>query len=304
MFRLLASSPRRIIMRRLPARHAIPAIFTALAVIAAACSDTAGPDTRPATLEMLDGDDQQSLMHQPLPSPLRVRVLDAAGRPVPDVAVGWWVSAGTITSEQPVTDADGIAAASWYFLDANGWGRVGTHTAVASAAGLPTVTFTGHARLGRNVENVWIEPDVVDVADGDAVITFRVHATDDFGELTSVAVQLLSPSAAQRIEYTPLALVEGDGTDGMWAGDVTIPHGSEPGVWVISGVRIASGCAWTISPDHALAYIGAAYQFTVTAGADAGDAGSVGLRAATAYGDVSPLAGSDSTACVTAGADR
>jgi hypothetical protein len=280
-------------MRRFPA-------IVLLIPVLAACSGAAAPENLPAQLEKLDGDEQQALIFDTLPDPLRVRVLDTAGRPMPGVNVGWIATRGTIAPALAVTDTDGIAAAEWWFIEPNtSYAHVGTHQATATAAGLTPVTFTGYARLGRNLVNVWIDPNVVDVGSADGVVSIRAHATDDWGELTTVAVQLVSPSRAERIDFTHLHLVEGDGKDGIWENDIVIPQGSETGVWVIAAVRYASGCAWTLSPEGVLASMGMQYQITVTAD-NGGGAAPAAVRAARADGDSQPLTGVDTAACVVA----
>src|SRR5215218_7525915 len=59
------------------------------------CSDEiARPAAAPATLDIADGDDQIGRAAQTLGDSLVVIVRDAAGNPVPGVAVAWLVTAG------------------------------------------------------------------------------------------------------------------------------------------------------------------------------------------------------------------
>jgi hypothetical protein len=61
----------------------------------------------------------------PLAEPLAVKVVDAFGNPLADVAVAWQVVAGggTVTPASAVTGADGVAVASWSLGPAVGAGQ-------------------------------------------------------------------------------------------------------------------------------------------------------------------------------------
>jgi protocatechuate 3,4-dioxygenase beta subunit len=101
----------------------------ALAIAAAAglgaCDG--GTDPQPgdaARIEVIAGSGQEGTVAQPLPQPVQVRVVDAAGRPVPDEVVNFVVTGGggTVSVGSMRTNADGVAATVW---------TLGTRTGVA-----------------------------------------------------------------------------------------------------------------------------------------------------------------------------
>ena len=96
----------------------------------------------PATLEIVAGNEQQGLQNGTLPQPLVVRVLDAAGRPVPGVFVSWTaLDGGTASPNLTKTDENGHASTSWTLGDKNGGQRT-----TAVTAGVPAVTFNAVAK--------------------------------------------------------------------------------------------------------------------------------------------------------------
>lgn len=86
----------------------------------------------------------------------RVRVVDAAGNPVPNapVAFGLTAGGGTVTGATPSTDAAGLAGLGAWTLDAAG--SVSTVGAVVSGASgpLPTVSFTATSRRAAAVRQL------------------------------------------------------------------------------------------------------------------------------------------------------
>jgi len=136
-------SPDRQIARiRLP-RSAIPIALglAAAAVWLAACSDPSAPPGLSVTaVDPTDG--QIGVVGTELPLPLSVRI-ESDGEPRAGVTVSWEVSAGTILPAQTVSDAGGLASATWTLGP-----EIGTMTAtttVEGAAGSP-VSFRATGR--------------------------------------------------------------------------------------------------------------------------------------------------------------
>ena len=100
-------------------------------------SEWAGP--RPASLEIISGDDQQGAPGDPLDQPLEVEVRDQYGDPLPDASVTFTVtdSDGISTEATATTNADGRATATLTLGR-----RPGPNTVVATVGNLKPVTFT------------------------------------------------------------------------------------------------------------------------------------------------------------------
>ena len=95
-----------------------------------------------ATLRLSSGAGQMGLPGRPLSNPIIVRVLNAAGAPVADAAVGFTAPAGSgVEPGQARTDARGYASAVWTL------GAVGPQTLRVSAAGT-TVEVAATGRKG------------------------------------------------------------------------------------------------------------------------------------------------------------
>ena len=93
-----------------------------------ACDDGAAPE--PArTLEVVSGDGQLGGAGTALTQPIVVRVLDAAGRPIPNTPVRWRVieGGGSVSQAETVTQPDGRATVQWTLGD-----DVGRQTLLAS----------------------------------------------------------------------------------------------------------------------------------------------------------------------------
>ncbi|HEX2188187.1 MAG TPA: Ig-like domain-containing protein [Longimicrobiaceae bacterium] len=100
------------------------------------------PDAVPVAVAATAGTAQTGVTGAALGSQLVVRVTDAKGRGVANVAVAWAVSpgGGTLASASGATDAGGEASAQWTLGTA-----AGTHTVTATVAELPPVTFSAEA---------------------------------------------------------------------------------------------------------------------------------------------------------------
>jgi uncharacterized protein YjdB len=95
----------------------------------------------PAQLQLVSGADQGGLPLEPLDEPIRVRLVDGAGFPVPDAQVFWAASDGGSASPDPsTTDASGIAVTTWTLGSGSG---TQTLTASAGAATLQVSASSG-----------------------------------------------------------------------------------------------------------------------------------------------------------------
>lgn len=95
----------------------------------------------PATLSIVSGDGQATLVNQIAGERLVVRVVDALQRPVKNVAVKWTAVGGVVTPLGPTTNDDGEASATWQFDHAPGV------QFVRAEAGSFSATFQGTATL-------------------------------------------------------------------------------------------------------------------------------------------------------------
>src|SRR6478752_2938115 len=123
-------------------RHAIARTVWLAAVAAGlpGCSDSSGPPA--LTVSAVAGTDgQTALTGATLPQPLGVLV-ESDGAPKADVAVTWHASDGTVVPASGVTDATGLASATWTLGAAVG--AMSVTTTVAGAQGSP-VTFNATA---------------------------------------------------------------------------------------------------------------------------------------------------------------
>lgn len=109
----------------------------ALATLAACSGDSGGgtgpQPSEPAAVLVTSRNPHPGMVGQMLPDSVQVRVVDAAGRPVEDVAVTFAVTAGGGEMVPAIvrTNANGYARAIWVIGDA------GPFTATAAVAGLP-----------------------------------------------------------------------------------------------------------------------------------------------------------------------
>jgi Bacterial Ig-like domain (group 3) len=110
-------------------RNTRPCLSIALtgvsAAVALACggSDLTLPsEGRPASLAVVDGNNQTASGGQPLPNPLVVRVMDSDSRPVPQTRVAFVVTAGggTTDPDTATTGSDGRAVSRWTLGTAEG----------------------------------------------------------------------------------------------------------------------------------------------------------------------------------------
>ena len=98
-------------MPRSPARLGFALSLTALTFACGGGDLTLPNEGEPAALEVLDGDDQDGTVGEPLGKPLVVRVTDRFGDPVPEVVVQWSAqNGGGVDPVESTTDAQGRAS--------------------------------------------------------------------------------------------------------------------------------------------------------------------------------------------------
>jgi hypothetical protein len=168
-----------------------------LAAIVTACggSDLLLPaDARPASIAIVQGNNQSARVGEMLTEPLTVRVGDGAGRPVAQARVVFAVISGAgahLSPEEATTDAQGIASAQWALGTA-----AGAYAAEARVEGssIEPARFTAFAAAGV--------PALVSLVRGDGQLapvgttlpeSLVVRATDAAG----------NPVEGVRVTWTP-----------------------------------------------------------------------------------------------------
>src|SRR5688500_16695936 len=100
-------------MLRLRNRLSTIVALVPLVIAAASCGGDDGPSgtTRPATIQMLSGNNQEAVAGADVPNPLMVEVLDSRGNPVGGQRVEWTVveGGGSVTPTTSTTNASGEA---------------------------------------------------------------------------------------------------------------------------------------------------------------------------------------------------
>jgi hypothetical protein len=111
-------------------------------ILTSGCGDSAAPPA-PASLVPVEA----QTVHAPAGSAvtLSVRVLDGAGRALPNVSVQWrpGTGSGSVNPVTAVTDGSGHARTTWTLGQ-----RTGAQALAAEVAGLPPLTFTATAAPG------------------------------------------------------------------------------------------------------------------------------------------------------------
>ncbi|MDG6221424.1 MAG: Ig-like domain-containing protein, partial [Candidatus Thermoplasmatota archaeon] len=143
----------------------------------------------PVTMVLLDGDGQTAVVNETCPQPLRVRVLDAYGNPVPGVSISWSLfskpnstSGGVLSSSLVQTDVDGVASVSFKL------GRyVGTYVIRATRSGLAgsPAEFSLNA-IHAPLHSIVVSPGSVSLRAGE-VLHFGVVGMDVFGNVWSIS---------------------------------------------------------------------------------------------------------------------
>jgi hypothetical protein len=91
----------------------------------------------------VSGDGQSTVLARPLPEPLVVRVTDPNDAPVPNATVTFVAAAGTVSPSSAVTDANGLASATWTLGASTGTQQLTVF--LVGPPGSPSVIFTATA---------------------------------------------------------------------------------------------------------------------------------------------------------------
>ncbi len=175
------------------AAHVRPAALAVLLLLlvwaGTACDDPAEPRV-PTALSIVDGDGQTGTVGEALAQPLRVRVLDQDGAPLPDQPVAWSASAGTLQRDSTTTDTAGVARAVLTL-----GGAPGAHRVTASAGGAVQVVFEATAEAGPPAALSLSADSLSFAAVGDTA-TVTAAARDRFGNPLESAVTWSSSDTA------------------------------------------------------------------------------------------------------------
>lgn len=152
-----------------------------------AATATAGAAAR---IRKSAGDQDIVVAGTAVPTPPRVRVVDAFDNPVSGVTVTFAADAGSgsITGAQQQTNAEGLATVGSWTLSP----QVGTNKLTASSPGLTAVTFFVTGKAGP-VTAISLSPDTLRVSPGDTV-TLIATSTDANGNTTTNPTLLWSSS--------------------------------------------------------------------------------------------------------------
>jgi hypothetical protein len=200
----------------------------------AACGDSTGiPADAPASLQVLDGNEQVGSFYHDIGEALRVRVTNREDRPLEGVSVRWTATSGMLSASESRTNAEGVASIGWSLRPGTSSFALGRHTVWAKVSELHEVQFTAYAGRGMELESVSITPGQVNVASGPATVKVTVNAKNDAGVVSAGAFRLHSPSGAAA--GATFALVSSSVQSGIWRGtfeaSVQIPQAAEAGAW-------------------------------------------------------------------------
>lgn len=199
----------------------VRALFSCLAALGVVACGGGGGDggggggdsTAPASIEIVAGTGQAGVVGTELPSPLSVRVADAAGRAVSGVTVAWAVTAGggTVNPASSATDVGGIASTRWTLGT-----TPGPNTSTATVVGLSAATFNANAVLGDRTASVTVISPTLTPYEGDTVQLTAI-ARDSYGN------ELPGKVATWRSSDPALAPISDGGMLNTWrTGEVTV----------------------------------------------------------------------------------
>ena len=230
-----------------------------------------------ATLTIVSGTPQSTLVNTAFAAPLVVRVIDTANQPVPGVAVSFASSAssgasGTFTGSPAVTGANGQAsvtatangsAGNWFAVASGGGAPVASFAmtnTVGAAAAVATVTGGGQATI---VGSAFATPLVVVVTDAGgnpvpgATVTFSAPSSGASATLSSVSVVTGSDG---RATITATA----NGTAGSYAVTASISGGAAV------SLMMSNTPALSISPTSVAVPPNGSATFTASGGSGMG----------------------------------
>jgi hypothetical protein len=208
-------------LRRRPARAPL-ALPVALAL--AACGDTSGPWSSPATLEAATPIAVTGVVGEPVDPAPAVRVVDATGQPMPGVRVVFSTSGGgEIMSEEALSDANGVAAVGTWTLGT----LAGEQSLVATLERSAPIEFVADAVPGAAASlEARAGLDQIGVAGAPLPISPSVRLHDEHGNTIAGAV-------------VTFAVTEGDGS--VAGGSVAT-----------NGQGVATVASWTLGPAEGL----------------------------------------------------
>ena len=163
-----------------------------------------------------------------LPDSVAIRVTDATGRVLPDVAVRWTlVDGGSLDSAASRTDSLGVASARWILARKTGTQRLRAQVGVGSGLGIAPVTLSATALAGAAASVVVTAGDTQKAAAGSQLpkaLVFKV--ADDNGSGVGGAVLTLAPSggilADSSLTTDSLGVARTHWTMGHTAGDYSL----------------------------------------------------------------------------------
>jgi len=131
-----------------------------VALVAGCSADSGGPSPMPVASAVTQaGNNQSGMIGTVLPNPIRVKVLDQEGEPMPGVAVAFAVTAGggAIPAPLDTTDAQGLASALWILGNEVGSGN-NLATATISGYSGATPLFLASATPLASAYNIELRP--------------------------------------------------------------------------------------------------------------------------------------------------
>lgn len=146
---------------------------------------------------------------------------------------GWW--SGDLVF--PQASAPGTYAINAHTQDVNGTQQ--TWYRIAPGYGSPfhgpsTIVQTGAGDTQPpRIIGLELDRRSVDTSAADAIVHVRAHITDDLLG-TSLVVGYLEHRGAYRRADLTLQRTSGSAVDGIWEGDVTLPHGAPQGTWQLN----------------------------------------------------------------------
>jgi alpha-tubulin suppressor-like RCC1 family protein len=184
--------------------------------------ESTNPTQTASALIRVSGNGQSGTVGEVLPNALVVKVVDAAGAGVPDVAVEWLVSsgAGGVNANRTTTDQSGQTLVTLTLGPAPG-----TNTVSASVAQLAPVTFTATAIGPPAKLSYGVQPTSV-TAGAPIVQAVQVVVQDAQGNI--------APTATSSVT---LAITPGTGTTGATLGG-TLTQTAVSGVATFSNLTI------------------------------------------------------------------
>jgi hypothetical protein len=173
----------------MPCRQLLARVATSatLAGLAACSSDgPSGSSGTPGTLTLVTGGQQEGQVGLPLPLPVEVRVTSTRGGALAGVRVTFATGAGSgfLSGILNVTDASGLARATWTLGQA-----VGEQTLTVAVEGLPALTVLASARPGPAAQVFGVAGTSQHVVVGRPVpVRPQVRVADVFGNSVTGAV--------------------------------------------------------------------------------------------------------------------